>query len=322
MVTFYLTAPFKPAVALVGDFNGWDPRAHPMQTDGRGLFWVTVRLSGPTHYRFVVTMDGSGKQVVVADPYAREVWWDAAGPKAFFAVEPPYAWRDLGSSGTAWRKPSLRDLTIYELCVRDFSVRGQGGRAQYGRFVDVVDRLDHLARLGVNAIELMPISEFPGDSSWGYNPVFYMAPKWLYGRPKELKALVDAAHQRGIAVILDMVFNHAWADHPYYRMYPPLFTSDGKPLPDLNPFFHHPENGHAKCWGGVDWDHVAAYTLAYMQDVVRFWLEEYHVDGFRFDWVGGVEWDPLQPQQEGFDPYYGIATHRPCGPRDLRPTAI
>ena len=85
LVTFYLTAPFKPAAALVGDFNGWDPRAHPMETDGHGLFWVTVRLSGPTHYRFAVTVDGSGKQVVVADPYAQEVRWDAAGSKAFFA---------------------------------------------------------------------------------------------------------------------------------------------------------------------------------------------------------------------------------------------
>ncbi len=81
LVTFCLTAPFKPAVALVGDFNGWNPSSHPMQTDGRGFFWLTVRLTGPTHYRFAVTMDGSGKQVTVADPYAREIRWDSAGPE-------------------------------------------------------------------------------------------------------------------------------------------------------------------------------------------------------------------------------------------------
>ncbi len=300
--TFFLTAPKKPAVHLVGDFNAWNPRTTPMQTDGQGLFWVTVPLRASTHYRFVVTMDGSGQRVWVADPYAREIRWDQWGPKAFLAEETAFTWRDQG-----WQRPALRDLAIYELGVRDFSGEKRLSGEVLGTFDGVRAKLDHLQRLGVNAIELMPISEFPGNSSWGYNPVFYMAPKWIYGQPATFKRLVDEAHQHGIAVILDMVFNHAWGDHPYYRMYPPLFTPDGKPLPDLNPFFHHPENGHANSWGGLDWDHASPYTLAYMQDVVRFWLDEYHVDGFRFDWVGGVEWDPWQPLREGFDPYYGIA---------------
>jgi 1,4-alpha-glucan branching enzyme len=307
LVTFYLTAPFKPAVALIGDFNSWNPRSDPMETDGQGLFWTTVQLSGPTHYRFVVTMDGSGKQVTLADPYAREVRWDAAGPKAFFAREQPYAWRDLDASDANWRRPALRDLIIYELCVRDFGGQKGGVRARYGRFSDVQARLGHLAQLGVNAIELMPITEFPGDSSWGYNPVFYMAPKWIYGRPNELKALVDAAHGHGIAVILDMVFNHAWPDQPYYKMYPPLFGPNGEMLEDLNPFFHHHHNSHANAWGGLDWEHSSHYTVAYMQDIVRFWLEEYQVDGFRFDWLGGVEYDPFRPHAESFNPFSGIA---------------
>jgi len=300
--TFFLTAPAKPAVHLAGDFNGWEPRSIPMETDGNDLFWVTIPLRGPAYYRFVVTVDGSGQRVWVADPYAREIRWDREGPKAFLADEPPYTWGDQ-----AWQRPPLRDLTIYELSVRDFSGEKRGGGERFGDLDGVRARLGHFQRLGINAIELMPVSEFPGDSSWGYNPVFYMAPKWLYGRPAQLKRLVDEAHQCGIAVIIDMVFNHAWGDHPYYRMYSPMYTPDGRPLPDLNPFFHHPENGHANCWGGVDWDHASPYTLAYMQDVVRFWLEVYHVDGFRFDWVGGVEWDPWQPHREGFDPHYGIA---------------
>ena len=191
--------------------------------------------------------------------------------------------------------------------MRDFSVRKDDGRAQFGRFADIEPRLEHLARLGVNAIELMPVTEFPGDSSWGYNPVFYMAPKWVYGRPKDLKALVDAAHAQGIAVILDMVFNHAWPDHPYYKMYPPLFGPKGEMLEDLNPFFHHHHNSHANAWGGLDWEHSSRATVAYMQDIVRFWLQEYHVDGFRFDWLGGVEYDPFQPEMEGFDPFSGVA---------------
>ncbi len=300
--TFFLTAPHKPAVHLIGDFNRWHPRATPMTTDGAGLFWVTVPLQGPTEYRFLVTMDETGKQVAVADPYAREIRWDGQIPKALLGAEPAYTWHDA-----AWRRPALRDLTIYELCVRDFAGEKEGGGARFGDFAGVQAKLDHLARLGINAIELMPISEFPGDSSWGYNPVFYMAPKWLYGRPNALKTLVDAAHQRGIAVILDLVFNHAWGDQPYYLMYPPLFGPGGQELPDRNPFFHHHHNGHANGWGGLDWDHSSSYTLAYMQDTVRFWLGEYHMDGFRFDWLGGVEYDPWQPQRDGFDPFSGIA---------------
>ncbi len=300
--TFFLTAPYKPAVHLIGDFNGWNPRATPMTTDGKGLFWVTVPLRGSTEYRFLVTMDETGKQVVVADPYAREIRWDGQGPKAFLGDEPAYTWHDA-----AWRRPALRDLILYELCVRDFAGEKRGGGARFGDFAGVQTRLDHLARLGINAIELMPVSEFPGDSSWGYNPVFYMAPKWIYGRPHALKALIDAAHQRGIAVILDLVFNHAWGDQPYYLMYPPLFGPQGQELLDHNPFFHHHHNGHANGWGGLDWDHSSRYTLAYMQDIVRYWLDEYHMDGFRFDWLGGVEYDPWQPHREGFDPFSGIA---------------
>ncbi len=273
-----------------------------MVTDGKGLFWVTVPLRGPAEYRFLVTMDETGRQVAVADPYAREIRWDGQGAKALLGDEPAYTWLDA-----TWRRPPLHELTIYELCVRDFAGEKKGGGARFGDFAGVQARLDHLARLGINAIELMPISEFPGDSSWGYNPVFYMAPKWIYGRPNALKALIDAAHQRGIAVILDLVFNHAWGDQPYYLMYPPLFGPKGEELQDRNPFFHHHNNGHANGWGGLDWDHSSPYTLAYMQDTVRFWLDEYHMDGFRFDWLGGVEYDPWQPHREGFDPFSGIA---------------
>ena len=308
--TFFLTAPYKPAVHLVGDFNNWDPKATLMESDGCGLFHATLPVHGRARYEFLITMDRTGQQVYAADPYATEIDWDDYGPKAIVADDAPYQWHDR-----SWQRPPLKDLVIYELCVRAFSgrraTRGLGGD-QLGRFAGVTARLDYLQSLGVNAIELMPVGEFPGDSSWGYNPVFYMGPKSVYGRPDEFRALIDAAHQRGIVVILDLVFNHAWGDHPYYRMYPPLFTPDGHELPHLNPFFHHHHNGHANSWGGVDWDHHSPYTLASMQDIVRFWLDEYHMDGFRFDWLGGVEYDPWQPLRENFDPFYGIAPSARC----------
>ncbi len=301
--TFCLTAPSKLTAHVVGDFNAWNPRATAMQTNGNGHFWATVPVSrGPLRYQFVVHQSEPGAEVWVADPYAREITWDAHGPKAILADDPPFTWHDH-----EWRRPLLRDLVIYELCVRDFTGRKSDTGEQLGTFAGVQAKLDYLLKLGVNAIELMPITEFPGNSSWGYNPVFYMAPKWVYGRPLDLKKLVEAAHQRGIALILDMVFNHAWADQPYYRMYPPLFGPKGEMLEDRNPFFHHHNNGHANSWGGLDWEHQSVHTRTYMQDIVRFWLEEYHVDGFRFDWVGGVEFDPWQPHRERFDPDFGIA---------------
>ncbi|MGC8780506.1 MAG: alpha-amylase family glycosyl hydrolase [Anaerolineae bacterium] len=315
VATFCLTAPGKDAAWVVGDFNGWNPLATPMQTDGNGFFWATAAVEGRVRYQFVVPQDESGRLVWVADPYAREVVWDRYGPKAVLADDPPYIWQDQD-----WRRPPLRDLIIYELCVRDFAGEKRDHRDRFGTFAGIHQKLDHIQALGVNAIELMPIGEFPGDSSWGYNPVFYMAPKHLYGRPHELKALIDAAHQRGIAVILDMVFNHAWPDQPYYRMYPPLFGPNGEPLADRNPFFHHHNNGHANGWGGLDWDHASPWTTAYMQDIVRFWLQEYHVDGFRFDWLGGVEYDPARPERDSFDPFIGIAPIARAA-REAQPTS-
>ncbi|MCX7670526.1 MAG: alpha-amylase family glycosyl hydrolase, partial [Anaerolineae bacterium] len=197
VATFCLTAPGKNAAWVVGDFNGWNPVATPMRTDGNGYFWATAAVEGRVRYQFVVPQDESGRLVWVADPYAREIVWDRYGPKAVLADDPPYIWHDQD-----WRRPPLRDLVIYELCVRDFAGEKRHHRDRFGTFAGVHQKLDHIQALGVNAIELMPIGEFPGDSSWGYNPVFYMAPKHLYGRPHELKALIDAAHQRGIAVIL------------------------------------------------------------------------------------------------------------------------
>lgn len=256
---------------------------------------------GETRYGFYVAIDEES-HAWVGDPYAAEVRWEDGTPWAY--LEPngnSYRWSDQN-----WRTPPLRDLVIYELCVRDFAGEWRGSHARFGTFRRMLDTLDHLAAVGVNAIELMPIQAFPGESSWGYNPVFYFAPAQVYGSPADLKALVDACHQRGMAVILDVAFNHAWGEHPYYRFYPPMYGPEGEWLDDWNPYFHHTPN-EVNMWGGVDWDHFAAMTTRYFQDVVRYWLNEYHIDGFRFDWVCGVDYDSRDPMRPGFHPYHGIA---------------
>ena len=300
-VTFVLRAPFKPYVSLVGDFNEWHSRSHPLVTDGQGTWWITLPHPGETRYGFYVAVDDQS-HAWVGDPYATEVHWDSTGPWAYLPATPPaFRWTDM-----AWKTPALRDMVIYELCVRDFSGRWTSNRPIYGKFPDLTHYVDYFADMNINAVELMPITEFPGDSSWGYNPVFYFAPERAYGDPTQLKTFVNACHRRGIAVILDMVFNHAWGDHPYYQMYPPMFGPRGKNLADMNPFFHHtPKDING--WGGVDWDHFSQETTRHFQDVVRFWLTEYHIDGFRFDWTGGVDYDSNHPMQPGFNPYHGIS---------------
>ncbi|MBW7883811.1 MAG: alpha amylase C-terminal domain-containing protein [Caldilineaceae bacterium] len=299
--TFVFRAPHKTFVSVVGDFNGWDTRAHPMETDGEGTWWLTVPYPGDTRYGFYVMVDDD-THVWVGDPYATEVNWDSGTPWGVLNGQyAAFRWTDA-----RWRTPPLRDLVIYELCVRDAAGGWLNDRPQYGNFERLMRRLPHLQELGVNAVELMPIQAFPGDSSWGYNPVFYHAPASVYGTPQDFKRFVNACHRAGIAVILDVAFNHAWGEHPYYRIYPPMYGPKGEWWTRWNPFFHHTP-ASINMWGGVDWDHFNPETTRYFQDVVRYWLEEYHVDGFRFDWVGGVDYDSNDPLRPGFDPYHGIS---------------
>lgn len=298
-VTFILTAPYKPYVSVVGEFNGWDIHAHPMYFDGDCLWWINVPLTQPVRYQFYVEIDDVVNRVQVGDPYARQVQWDNNGPNAYLSFCEPYQWQDDG-----WQPPILDELVIYELCVRDFGGRREPHADVYGTFAGVADRLPYLHALGVNAIELLPVAQFPMNSAWGTNPVFFMAPERTYGVPNDFMALVDAAHRYGIAVIVDLVFSKGWQDHPYYLMYPPMLSPDGRLMADWNPFFRH--SWHAGD-PSVHFDCHSDLTLTYLRDIVRFWLEEYRVDGLRFDGVGGLDFDPSNPRRSTFDPDHGIA---------------
>jgi 1,4-alpha-glucan branching enzyme len=262
-VTFALWAPWKKSVHLAGDFNSWQPQADPLAVDESGLWWIEKRLDpGVYGYQFVIDGD-----TFIGDPYARALRWVGGSPEPHALIEvgaTPYAWGDSGFG----IKP-LNQLVIYELHVGDFSPEGT--------FAGVVERLDHLANLGVDAIELMPVQEFPGDRSWGYNPAYFFAPEGTYGSAEDLKRLIDAAHQKGIGVILDMVFNHTAGDSPLNLLYRydqnPYFSTDGNPwgFPDFN------------LWGDA--------TKRLIKDIQDYWLTEFHVDGFRYDYVEGMRYD-------------------------------
>jgi 1,4-alpha-glucan branching enzyme len=165
------------------------------------------------------------------------------------------------------------------LLIRDFTEQGS---------IDAVTaKLDYLETLGVNAIELMPIQEFDGNDSWGYNPCFYFATDKAYGTDEAYKRFIDECHKRDIAVIVDVVFNHATGQHPYAKMW---WDAGANKTSSDNPFFNvdAPHN-----WSVFhDFNHTYAETVNYIDEVLEYWLEEYNIDGFRFDLTKGFVQTP------------------------------
>lgn len=281
--TFVLLAPGKESVFVVGDFTNWelDPN-YLMKRDG-DLFWLKVSSLDPSkEYAYYYLVD---QTIDVADPYSEKVLdkdqdqhitsqrypdlrpfpAEAATNRltAFTLNENNYEWQ-----ASNYSRPGKKDLIIYELLVRDFTAQES--------FQGVIDRLDYLDSLHITAIQLLPIMEFAGNDSWGYNPTFMTALDKWYGTKNKLKELIDKAHQRGMAVILDITLNHQDYPNPFLKMWWAGSTASAD-----NPFFfpraRHPFNVF------IDMDHSSAYTKQYLDNVSRYWLEEYKVDGFRFD---------------------------------------
>lgn len=266
-VTFGLWAPWKKGVALVGSFNGWNKDANPMQVREDGMWWTEIKLEAGEHaYQFVIDAN-SDQPTWLADPYTQRLRWQEGQPHSLVRVgAEPYQWGDEG-----FHARRLNETIIYEVHVGDFSPEGT--------FAGVTQRLDYIQSLGVTAIELMPIQEFPGDRSWGYNPAYFFTPEGAYGSPEDLKELIDQAHRRGIAVILDMVFNHTDASNPLTRLYAyqdnPYFGEDGNP------------------WGFPDFNHWDEATKRLIRDIQDYWLLEFHIDGFRYDNAEGIGYDQM-----------------------------
>jgi malto-oligosyltrehalose trehalohydrolase len=252
-VRFRLWAPRAGAVAL--RLEGDWPVDLPMQKAPDGSFVLTTREArAGTRYRYLV--DGSP----YPDPASRR---QPDGVHRPSEVVDPYAydWSDQNWPGRPWR-----EVVVYELHLGTFS--------QSGDFAGAVRHFDYLRRLGVTAIELMPIAEFPGARNWGYDGAFLYAPSSRYGRPEELKALVEAAHSRGLAVLLDVVYNH--------------FGPEGNYLPAVAPDFF--TERHRTLWGAaIDFDGPRSRAVRdFFIDNALYWLEEYHFDGLRFDAVHAI----------------------------------
>ncbi len=288
-VTFVLQDPpaKKKFVILTGDFNNWTPSADYMmkRTPDGQYFWLTVsNLEPDKEYGYQYLVDGSLR---LADPYSHKIldpWNDPYIPSYIYPDLKPYPTgktygivsvfktnpQQYDWQVTDFQAPDYKDLVIYELLIRDF--------VSSHWIVDVEEKLDYLQELGINAIELMPFSEFEGNISWGYNPDFYFAVDKYYGTPEQFKHFIDEAHKRGIAVIMDIVFNHAYYLCPLVQMY--WDAQNNRPSADnpwFNPVARHPFST------GYDFNHDSPYTRQFVKDALEYWLTEYKIDGFRFD---------------------------------------
>ncbi|MGE5271707.1 MAG: malto-oligosyltrehalose trehalohydrolase [Thiohalocapsa sp.] len=255
-VRFRLWAP--PHRRVVLELDGAGERL-PMQPLAEGWHELVCERAGAgSRYRFVLP-DG----LLVPDPASRFQPDDVHG--ASEVVDPAaYAWHDSGWRGRAWK-----EAVLYELHVGAFTAEGS--------FAAAADKLDHLAALGVTAIELMPVADFPGARNWGYDGVLPYAPDASYGRPETLKALVDAAHARGLMVLLDVVYNHFGPEGAYYGAIAPQFFTER----------HHTPWGAALNMAGGP----AAPVRDFFIHNALYWLEEYHVDGLRLDAVHAIRDD-------------------------------
>lgn len=284
---FVLYAPGKQHVLMITDRTDFRPNADYQmnKTSDGNYFWLELPYTSTDQlitYQYVV--DGT---LTIADPYSVMVldpWNDKYIEEATYPGLPPYPagkTSDIVSAyplnkpaynwqTTNFKRPEKTNLVVYELLIRDYTEKHS--------YQSLTDTLAYLKRLGVNTIELMPVSEFEGNISWGYNVSFHGALDKYYGTPEAFKSFIDAAHAEGIAVVLDVVFNHAFGQSPLVKLY--WDAQNNRPAansPWFNPVEKHPYNV------GYDFNHESPATQAYMDQVLKYWLDEYHVDGFRFD---------------------------------------
>ena len=183
---------------------------------------------------------------------------------------------------TNFQKPKKEDLVIYEVLIRDFDNNDDGGR----NFQQLIDRIDYFKNLNVNAIQLMPIMEYEGNESWGYNTSFHLALDKYYGTEDKFKEFVDLCHQNGIAVVLDLALNHAFGSNPMVRLWMNDFDDDGWGEPNsVNPYFN--EIATHSYSVGSDFDHSNPRTKDYTKRVIDRWVNDFKIDGFRWDLTKG-----------------------------------
>ena len=291
-VTLVLYAPGKSYAYVIGDFSNWEfDNSYFMKRNPESTrFWITITgLEAQKEYGFQYVIDK--EQLRIPDAYTTKVldpWNDGSISAStypylkkypvgktsqivstFQTAQKPYNWQHTQS----FVRPAKEKLVIYELLIRDFIAKHD--------YKTLKDTLGYLKRLGINAIELMPINEFEGNESWGYNTSFHLATDKYYGPADDLKTFIDECHKQGFAVIMDMVLNHAFGQNPLVRMYfDPTAGQYGQPAAN-NPWFNQTDKHPYGV--GYDFNHEAQPTKDYVDRVIKYWLTEFSIDGYRFD---------------------------------------
>ena len=293
-VTLVFYAPGKEFIHVIGSFNNWQiDNAYLLKKDSaKNRFWIELTgLTPQTDYSYQYIIDADLR---VADPYSTVVLTESNDQYINATTYPNLPNYPTGETNhavtllrtgdaaydwqtTSFTKPAKTDLVIYEILIRDFDALHS--------YDAVKARLDYLEDLGINAIEFMPVMEFDGNESWGYNPSFHMALDKYYGNTTSFKQFIDECHRRGIAVIIDVAFNHASGQNPYYRMWN---TNDGgyggTASPD-SPFFNQTATHSYSVFN--DFNHSQQATKDYVKRISQYWIDEYKIDGFRWDLTKG-----------------------------------
>ncbi len=311
-VIFSLLAPHKKYVYLIGDFTNWEtlPEFQMYRTPDSTRYWIKIdSLKKGKEYRFQYFVDGSIK---VGDPYSDKILdpvFDNSIPATTYPGLIPYPTGktensvsvvQTGQEPYSWQvknfvPPAKEKMIVYELSIRDM--------VETHMYTTIKDTLDYIQNLGINVVELMPVTEFGGNDGWGYNPNFYFAPDKYFGTKNDLKALVDECHKRGMAVVLDMVLNHSWGENPLLKLY--WNDTTNWPAKDNPWFFPGPMFANPQATYGPVFNHGSVYTQNFVDRVNAYWLTEYKFDGFRFDFTKGFVTtykDASDPWGDKYDP--------------------
>jgi 1,4-alpha-glucan branching enzyme len=265
-VAFRVWAPNAGSVFVKGDFNGWSDDASPLAHEENGYWYADVESARPgQEYKFVL-INGDQKLEHI-DPYARQVT-NSTGNGVIYDPS-GFDWQ-----GDKFELPPHNELVIYEMHIGSFFTDAE---AKPGGFDDALEKLGHLERLGANVIQIMPVAEFAGDYSWGYNPSHIYAVESIYGGPDGFKMLVREAHRRGIAVILDVVYNHFGPSDL------DLWQFDGWQANGKGGIYFYNDHRAETPWGSTRPDYGREEVRRFIHDNARMWLEEYHIDGLRYD---------------------------------------
>jgi 1,4-alpha-glucan branching enzyme len=265
-VAFRVWAPHAQRVSVIGSFNGWDGGKHPMQAEANGSWYADVAEArvGDEYKFLLTTAEGEFKRI---DPYAREVTNSVGNA---IVHDPSFDW-----AGDDFQLAPWNELVVYELHVGTFN--DENDDHMPGKFTAVSTRLGHLKKLGVNAIQIMPIAEFAGERSWGYNPSHIFSVETDYGGPLGFKRFIKRTHAQGIAVILDVVYNHLGPSDL------DLWQFDGWSENGRGGIYFYNDERARTPWGDTRPDYGRGEVRQSILDNAAMWLDEYHVDGLRFD---------------------------------------